>query len=126
MPEPSSVTPLLASMSVPRTQGEALPGRYCPVRSVWTVTVDGGGEMPLIAASHRLLEVVTKTKVRQESDDQAGTDVMEPTRGTSDPSWFLELTTKTEVAQERDDAALRLDALLGLATKTDVRQERDD
>lgn len=53
--------------------------------------------------------LLTKTKVKQESDDNNHN--------------ILELQTKTEVRQERDDEN---NTILDFQTKTLVKQERDD
>ncbi len=56
-----------------------------------------------------LLELLTKTKVQREQDDE--------------PMHSPELQTKTFVEREKDDDA---DVLLELLTKTEVKRERDD
>ncbi|SDS49948.1 hypothetical protein SAMN05192545_1509 [Maribacter dokdonensis] len=68
-----------------------------------------GKRKPFIDSNREDISLLTKTKVKSESDDDEFT--------------LLELKTKTEVNQERDDDT---HSLLELQTKTFVKQERDD
>ncbi len=77
-------------------------------QSLNVVTVEGKQKI-LIETNNDDISLLTKTKVKQESDD--------------DNHSILELQTKTEVKQERDDEA---NTILELQTKTLVKQERDD
>lgn len=67
-----------------------------------------GKQKPFIEMNSNDLELLTKTKVRQESDDD---------------HFLGELGTKTEVKNERDDPR---DTFLELATKTFTIRERED
>lgn len=67
------------------------------------------GKIPFIDLSYENTKLLTKTKVKNETDDESYS--------------LLELQTKTEVNQERDD---ELNTFLELSTKTLVKQERDD
>ncbi len=68
-----------------------------------------GKKKPFIDSKKEDISLLTKTKVRNESDDEEIN--------------LLELQTITEVKQERDDTT---HSLLELQTKTLVKQERDD
>lgn len=68
-----------------------------------------GKKIPFIDSKREDISLLTKTRVKVESDD--------------DELTLLELQTKTEVSQERDDDT---HSLLELKTKTFVKQERDD
>ncbi len=104
--------PFLARFAVARAAGETLPGGYDSAESLWTV--DGPeGRVPLIAQRTNLAELLTKTKVEQETDD---TDIS-----------LLELTTKTDANQnEGDDQTMLASATLELTTKTHAQLESDD
>jgi hypothetical protein len=80
---------------------------------MWVIDVDGE-EVPLIAHENAVVELVTKTKAQQESDDQG------------DVVGFAELLTKTRSQTEKDDDNGNLFASLELATKTETQLERDD
>lgn len=77
-------------------------------QSLNVVTIDGKKKI-FIETNKNDISLLTKTKVRQESDDNNHN--------------ILELQTKTEVKQERDDES---STILELQTKTLLKQERDD
>lgn len=108
----SSEVPFLARFAVARAAGETLPGGYDSAENLWTI--DGPeGRVPLIAHCTDLAEILTKTKVEQETDD---TDMP-----------LLELTTKTDGNQnEGDDRAMLAGSTLELTTKTQAQLESDD
>ncbi|WP_322966015.1 hypothetical protein [Sphingomonas fuzhouensis] len=105
--------PLLIRHACDRTSRGELPGAYDDAARLWLV--DGEqGPRPL-ASSGDLdgLEILTKTRVRQEADDEEFS--------------LLEITTKTAVNQEGDDQKTHAAGLeLQIVTKTDVQQEADD
>tara|TARA_R110000751_G_scaffold54003_1_gene116459 strand:- start:1418 stop:1684 length:267 start_codon:yes stop_codon:yes gene_type:complete len=71
------------------------------------------GIVPIIEAKSDLIEITTKTKVLQESDDT--------------PVPFLEIQTKTETNVEGDDQVQHSAThLLEITTKTDAQMESDD
>lgn len=107
-----TVRPLMSMLAVDRLSGAPIPGRYCDQQRLWVVEVEGETQ-PLIDIAHGLAEIVTKTKVEMESDDQ-------PALGCA-----LELATKTLTQTEQDDQAVWGSTLLALVTKTDVNQEED-
>jgi hypothetical protein len=89
------IRPLLSSFAVSRTEGLDIPGRYCCKRHVWVV--DGaGGTQPIVLAAKTaadigaLMELLTKTKMQPERDDQSFGSL-------------VELATKTDARPERDD-----------------------
>ncbi len=82
--------------------------QYDFFESLNVITVNNR-KMAFIESSHKDIYLLTKTKVKSESDDE-----------TSD---LLELQTKTRVKSESDD---ELNLLLELQTKTFTNQERDD
>jgi hypothetical protein len=90
-----SVTPLLAMGAVLRSGDVTFPGRYCRKRHVWIVET-ALGDVPAVVAANGHAELMTKTAVRQERDDQSP-------RTPEDFDQFLELVTKTETRRERDD-----------------------
>ncbi|RMR33374.1 hypothetical protein ALP87_05245, partial [Pseudomonas syringae pv. coriandricola] len=64
-----SVVPLLAKTAVPRTGSDNLPGYYSPLHDMWVVeTIDG--VKPIITRG-ALDELLTKTKVNTEEDDDS-------------------------------------------------------
>lgn len=103
--------PFLARFATDRTEENHIPGHYCYEQDVWVVK-DKEKHIPIIS-KFTLTETVTKTKVRQESDDESSISMLEP-------------ATKTGVQLERDDTDLSICHLLELMTKTDTVQERDD
>ncbi|MDN3615776.1 hypothetical protein ACFFUS_13990 [Vibrio gallaecicus] len=87
----------------------SLGGHYCENEHMW---VDNESKTPIINLVDRNHpELVTKTDVQIESDDQ---------------SYAFELLTKTKVQDESDDNDIRLCHLNELLTKTAVMQESDD
>lgn len=70
--------------------------------------IKNGEKVPFISLDFHSLELSTKTKVKQEQDDQ---------------HCNLELVTKTKVKAEQDDSS---SLLLEMVTKTFVKQETDD
>ncbi len=120
-------SPFLSRFATPRTGEDSIPGFYSPELQMWAVEAPDG-VVPVIADG-ALNELMTKTKVNAEQDDEA--------------SWQIELLTKTyqKVESDDDDPSLyrgqsndsgqlhRLDSsnhLLQLVTKTDAITERDD
>jgi len=70
----------------------------------------GNSIIPFIDSGNNAVEIVTKTKVKRESDDEAYSNL-------------LELSTKTEVDRESDDEETSQEEIF---TKTFVERERDD
>ncbi len=68
---------------------------------------------PFVESDIRDMELETKTKVRNESED---VDTMP----------FMEMTTKTFVEREQDDEGNTKNSFLVLLTKTHVASESDD
>lgn len=89
-----------------------MTGGYDSAESLWTV--DGPeGRVPLIAHRTDLAELLTKTKVQQETDDA---DIP-----------LFELTTKTDGdPNEGGDRNMSVSAILELTTKTHAQLESDD
>jgi hypothetical protein len=94
--------PLLANFAEPRVGDPTIPGHYCPEQQLWVIET-GAGPVPIIQAGSPLLEVTTKTRVIQETDDTA-------------PSPLLETVTKTAAQIESDDDRPRLTSLLDPAS----------
>lgn len=121
--------PLLFRNATPRTSGQDIPGQFDRDLSVWAVG-QRNERIPIIEASDAdLLEIMTKTDIQQESDDQSRSNEMSFGRRYS----LLEIETKTAVGQESDDEALSCleapnhgHALLEIETKTKVGGESDD
>lgn len=107
----NSKLPFLARFATQRTEESNIPGMYSYEQDLWVIE-ENGKKIPIIS-KFNLSQAVTKTKVRQESDDECSSGV-------------LELSTKTEVKLERDDNHINMNHLLELTTKTDAVQERDD
>lgn len=104
-------SPFLAGAASARTGEDQLPGYYSTDMHMWVIDTPEGVK-PIIA-NGALSELVTKTKVNAEQDDDA--------------CWHLELTTKTEQKVESDDEhSFGHSHLLQLVTKTDSTTERDD
>ncbi|RLM14180.1 hypothetical protein BIY27_08090 [Gibbsiella quercinecans] len=124
--------PYLARYAVPRTGENVIPGYYSSELDVWVID-EIEGPIPIILKG-KMAETMTKTRVRQEEDDD-GHFIL------------LETITKSFANQERDDSDLEMNHLnnidkqnisnlkdiskmhshlLELTTKTDVVQERDD
>lgn len=125
------VAPLLFRNAVPRTAGPEIPGAYHPGLGVWAVE-GPSGPIPIVEADDSyLLEITTKTKVREESDDDNELAGSARARG----AILTEIVTKTAIQLESDDelndpgrlsrGADRI-AIAELVTKTDVQQESDD
>lgn len=105
------VKPFLTNGAILRTGDDTIPGCYSDELQMWVVET-AAGPAPIVSVDPRLTELVTKTKVLQEQDDEA-------------ISALLEGTTKTADYPKRDDVPPRLLWLEG-TTKTETRQERDD
>lgn len=133
--KPSCETvPFLARFAIPRTGDDQLPGYYSTELDMWVVDTTAG-PAPVINQG-ALAELVTKTKVNAEQDDEGFytlhelktfTDVKAEGTDSSDcMSQLLELSSKTFIKVESDDAGDHFNHLLELVTKTNVELERDD
>jgi hypothetical protein len=100
--------PLIMRFAVSRTDSEEVLYKYDYSRNL-SVVKTKTGDTPFIDLNSQA-ELVTKTEVKRERDD-------EERRG------ILELDTKTKIQRERDDKNI---GFLELTTKTDVKRERDD
>jgi hypothetical protein len=103
----------LTRFATARDQGSPVPGRYSDAIGVWTISTDAG-EVPIIEMNPDLIEITTKTKVEQESDDTAAS--------------LLEIQIKTSKTVESDDDArsYATRGLLEVTTKTEAQMESDD
>ncbi|KQA16759.1 hypothetical protein BFX35_01795 [Vibrio cholerae] len=99
--------PFLVNFAMTRSQAPTIGGHYSQELDMW---VDDEHEKPMIEFSHTA-ELVTKTKVQSESDDES--------------LCALELLTKTFVSPESDDDLQKI-RLHELMTKTSVELESDD
>jgi len=106
-----SPTPFLAQYASVRTSSRELQGYYSKEFAMWVVAINGR-EIPLIDYINTEVELATKTKVEQESDDQ------------EDMFAMIELSTKTESQPEQDDAGDI--TCFEIVTKTDAQTEQDD
>ena len=133
--EPSrKAVPFLARFATPRTGDDQLPGYYSTVLDMWVVDTKDG-PAPVINQG-ALAELVTKTKVNAEQDDEGFYALHElkaftgvRAEGVDSPSQLnrmLELSSKTFIKAESDDAGDQFNHLLELVTKTYVELERDD
>lgn len=104
-------TPFLAKYASERTSSGELPGHYSQIFAMWVVTVKEK-ELPLIDYQNAEVELATKTRAQQESDDQ------------EDMFSMMELATKTANRTEQDDTSEMVS--LEMATKTDAQLEHDD
>lgn len=128
------VVPFLARFATPRTGDDQLPGYYSTALDMWVVDTKDG-PAPVINQG-ALAELVTKTKVNAEQDDEGFYALHELTtftdvkaEGVDSPSHMnqlLELSSKTFIKVESDDAGDQFNHLLELVTKTNVELERDD
>ncbi len=100
--------PLLLDFSVAREESVAPIFSYDSELNLNTVLVDGI-KVPFVDSNINAIELLTKTKVERESDDEERK--------------LFELETKTEVNRERDDEEI---SLLELETKTFTEREKDD
>jgi hypothetical protein len=107
------VEPFLVRAAQPRIPISPIPGEYSNDLEVWIEEI-AGRAIPLVEARQNIAELVTKTCVDQEQDeDGEGGRIL------------AELATKTEVQQESDDRS-NSDLLLELQTKTAHNIEHDD
>lgn len=104
-------SPFLTRYAAKRTPSPEIQGYYSPETSMWVVS-ENGFETPLIDHARESVELATKTKAQQESDDETSSFVM------------AELVTKTDARSEQDDASAYAD--LEMATKTEAQLEHDD
>ena len=125
--------PFMFRFAEPRTECDEIPGAYDPASQVWCIQAEELS-IPIVEADDAALEITTKTKVRQEADDQVGslmqmrtkTFVTEETDDAQHKrSMLLEITTKTDAQVESDDRPIQA-ALLGISTKTSAHVESDD
>ncbi|WP_246881748.1 MULTISPECIES: hypothetical protein [unclassified Pseudomonas] len=130
----SETVPFLARFATPRTGDDKLPGYYSTAVDMWVVDTQDG---PTPIINHgALAELVTKTKVNAEQDDEGFhalhelktfTDVKaEGVDSSASMNQLLELSSKTFIKVESDDAGDAFNHLLELVTKTNVELERDD
>jgi hypothetical protein len=89
MTDSISVEPFLLRFATTRQPEPSIGGHYCDVRQVWVITLDGE-ERPIVLTDAAGAELMTKTRVLAESDDESG-------------GALSELTTKTKVVVEQDD-----------------------
>lgn len=126
--------PFLARFAIARTGEDRLPGYYSTEMAMWVVNSEAG---PVPIIDHfALAELMTKTKVNAEQDDEGLYSLDElktvtEVRAESDDvdsamSHLLELVTKTDTVVEKDDAANDFNQFLELVTKTSVQVEKDD
>ena len=126
--------PFLERFAIARTGEDSLPGYYSTEMAMWVVDTKAG-PAPIIGHC-ALAELMTKTKVSAEQDDEGlysldGLKTITEVRAESDDidpavSHLLGLVTKTDVIAERDDAASEFNQFLELVTKTNVKVEKDD
>lgn len=116
--------PLLFRSATPRIEGVGIPGQYDPEFAMWVIGTEQTRKPIIWASDIDLLEITTKTKVTQETDDEA-INALEGGRSTS-VHGLLELLTKTHVNQESDDTISAAASLLELETKTEADVEHDD
>lgn len=100
--------PLILDHAIQRKDTEESYFIYDYSMSLNVVNLDGR-TIPFIALNNTEIQLLTKTKVKRESDDE---DIN-----------VLELDTKTEKSRERDDID---NSLVELFTKTFVDKEKDD
>lgn len=126
-------SPFLARAATPRTGSDEIPGYYSAELGMWVVDTPSG-VMPIISQG-ALRELLTKTKVNAEQDDEAPwhlelmTKTYQKVESDDEPAFghqdLLQLMTKTDAATERDDRS-EANYLLELITKTNVELEHDD
>lgn len=100
--------PLILDFAVERKGDVNIIYEYDFHKSLNTIEVNSN-KINFIDSTIEDISLITKTKVKSESDDNDYN--------------LLELKTKTEVHRERDDNHY---SLLELQTKTFTKQERDD
>jgi len=99
--------PLILDYKIVRKQSDVdMFYQYDAKQSLSVITIDGENK-PFIEAETSDIEIMTKTRVHRENDDDR---------------FLFELATKTEVKRERDDPR---DNFLELSTKTFTSRERD-
>ena len=81
-----NVLPYLTRFAVQRTEIESIGGWYSQETAMWMLNTENGPQ-PAIECDSASLEMLTKTEIKSESDDDN----------------VLELLTKTMVQNERDD-----------------------
>ena len=101
--------PLLLDFSVPRVGGNLTCYSYDNSLDMNVVEIKGQ-KVPFISYGSNEVELLTKTEVSREQDD--------------DMINCLELMTKTKVDREQDEEVFNF--MLELYTKTRVERERDD
>ncbi|WP_228533131.1 hypothetical protein [Pseudomonas sp. UFMG81] len=143
----SQTSPYLSRFATPRTGEDSIPGYYSSELNMWAID-SSAGVVPIITDGV-LNELMTKTKVNAEQDDEAcwqielltktyqkvesDDDDPSPYRGQSSSelrnfdtsNHLLQLVTKTDANTERDDRC-EVNHILELITKTNVELERDD
>lgn len=89
MHQQEHAVPYLARFAIPRTEAGLVRGWYSQETSMWMLdTTDG--PCPAVECDSSALEMITKTDVQAERDDDD----------------MLELSTKTRIERERDDEIL--------------------
>lgn len=126
-------SPFLSAAATPRTGDDKISGYYSPDLDMWVVDTPAGVK-PVISQG-ALSELLTKTKVNAEQDDEAPwhlelmTKTYQKVESDDEPTYghdnLLQLTTKTDATTERDDRS-DVNHLLELITKTNVQLEHDD
>lgn len=110
--EKLTASPYLSALATPRTGEDFIPGYYSEELDMWVID-SPTGQTPIIEHG-AISQLVTKTKVNAEQDDEA--------------SYTMELMTKTFIKTESDDECVLQSSnhFLQLVTKTDTKMERDD
>lgn len=105
-----SEAPFIIRFARKRSPWVPIPGEYNEEKAVTEVYTKMGIK-PLVACGSYLSELLTKTKIERERDDEtqsATRDLLTKTfvereKDDDDTFFFRELLTKTEVERERDD-----------------------
>lgn len=113
---PKSVQPFLTRYSVPRDVHPPLGGRYCPEQHLWVEEM-ADGNRPVVLSDTAGVRTVTKTMTVQEDDDDhfigipelvTKTDVQQESDDQMTCGSLLELVTKTYLEVEADDESPEL------------------
>lgn len=120
--------PLLLDFEVPRIGEKDVPYSYDNVLDINVVEKEGS-KIPYISYGSNQAELLTKTEVDREQDEDVINCLELQTKTNAQREHddevmnCLELSTKTAVPREQDDESFNL---LELYTKTRAERERDD
>ena len=73
------VLPYLANFAIPHTQTDQIGGWYSQEKAMWMLDTDDGPR-PAIECDNNLIEILTKTRMQRERDDEITPELLTKTQ----------------------------------------------